>query len=131
VAGTADPELYRYGVYGRDFTAYFTVAPAQNYFVRLKFCQARKPPKPGGYSTSIQVGEKRIAADMDIATKAGGLGKALDLVVNGVRPRHGVIAIRFQGAAGGMAMIQAIEVGPVGSAAGAAPSGVTSHPGTD
>ena len=21
-----DPELYRYGVYGRDFTAYFTVA---------------------------------------------------------------------------------------------------------
>ena len=29
VAGTSDPELYRYGVYGRDFTAYFTVAPAR------------------------------------------------------------------------------------------------------
>ena len=27
VAGTADPELYRYGVYGRNFTAYFTVRP--------------------------------------------------------------------------------------------------------
>ena len=42
VAGTSDPELYRYGVYGRDFTAYFTVAPGQTYHVRLKFCQAAK-----------------------------------------------------------------------------------------
>ena len=29
VGGTTDPELYRYGVYGRDFTAYFTVAPSR------------------------------------------------------------------------------------------------------
>ena len=28
VAGTPDPELYRYGVHGRDFTAYFTVSPS-------------------------------------------------------------------------------------------------------
>ena len=53
VAGTADPELYRYGVLGRDFTAYFTVAPAQAYHVRLKFCQAAATAKPGGEATSI------------------------------------------------------------------------------
>ena len=121
VAGTSDPELYRYGVYGREFTAYFTVAPEQIYHVRLKFCQARKPPDPGGYTTSIQIGDKPVAADMDIAATAGGLGKAIDLVVNDVRPQHGVIAIRFLSTASSVAMIQAIEVGPGNSAAGAKP----------
>ena len=46
------------------------------------------------------------------------LGKAFDLVVNDVRPQHGVIAIQLLGAASGVAMIQAIEVGPGNSAAG-------------
>ena len=97
VGGTSDPELYRYGVYGRDFTAYFTVAPQQTYHVRLKFCQARKPPEPGGYATNIEIGGKPVAIDMDIAATAGGLGKAVDLVFNDIRPQHGVIAIRFLG----------------------------------
>jgi len=121
VAGTCDPELYRYGVYGREFTAYFTVAPEQIYHVRLKFCQARKPPDPGGYTTSIQIGARLVAADMDIAATAGGLGKAVDLVVNDVRPQHGVIAIRFFSTASSVAMIQAIEVGPGNSAVGPKP----------
>ena len=123
VAGTPDPELYRYGVHGRDFTAYFTVAPQQIYHVRLKFCQARKPTQPGGYATSIQIGGKAVAAGMDIAVTAGGLGKAVDLVVNDVRPQHGVIAVRFRGTTSSVAMIQAIEVGPGHSAAGAKPVG--------
>jgi len=121
VAGTSDPELYRYGVHGRDFTAYFTVAPERTYHVRLKFCQARKPPRPGGYATSIQIGDRPVAADMDIAATAGGLGKAVDLVVNDLRPQHGVIAIHFLGTAASVAMIQAIEVGPGDSAAGSKP----------
>ena len=125
MAGTADPELYRYGVHGRDFTAYFTVAPEQTYHVRLKFCQARKPPRPGGYATSIQIGDRPVAADMDIAATAGGLGKAVDLVVNDVRPQHGVIAVRFLGTASSVAMIQAIEVGRGDSASGAKP--IASH----
>ena len=123
VAGTPDPELYRYGVHGRDFTAYFTVAPQQIYHVRLKFCQARKPTQPGGYATSIQIGGKVVAAGMDIAATAGGLGKAVDLVVNDVRPQHGVITVRFLGTTSSLAMIQAIEVGPGHSAAGAKPVG--------
>ena len=121
VGGTSDPELYRYGVYGRDFTAYFTVAPERAYHVRLKFCQARKPAQPGGYATNVEIGGKPVAVDMDIAATAGGLGKAVDLVYNDVRPQHGVIAIRFQGTVSTVAMIQAIEVGLGPSAVGDQP----------
>ncbi len=112
VADTADPELYRYGVHGRDFTAYFTVAPSQIYHVRLKFCQAERPAQPGGSATSIELQGKQVVADMDIAAKAGGLGKAVDLVFNDVRPEHGVVAIRFWNRLSGNAMVQAIEIGP-------------------
>ena len=49
---------------------------------------------------------------MDIAAKAGGLGKAVDLVYDDVRPLHGVIAIRFWNRHSGNAMVQAIEVVP-------------------
>ncbi len=112
VGGTADPELYRYGVYGRNFTAYFTVAPEQTYHVRLKFCQAHQPPQPAGYATDIEIGGQPVVCDMDVAATAGGLGKAADLVFNNIRPQHGVIAVRFFGVASTIAMIQAIEVGP-------------------
>ena len=57
---------------------------------------------------------------MDVAATAGGLGKAVYLVVNDVRPKHGVIAIHFQGSFSAIAMIQAIEVGP-----GSSPTGTT------
>ncbi len=40
VIGTEEDELYRYGAHGRDFTAYFTLAPGR-YHVRLKFCETR------------------------------------------------------------------------------------------
>lgn len=111
----ADPSLvepYRYGVYGRDFTAYFTVAPAQTYHVRLKFCQTEASVQPGAYATNAAIADKQVATDMDIAATAGGLGKGVDLVVNDIRPTHGVIAIRFWHRYVGQAMVQAIEVGP-------------------
>jgi hypothetical protein len=116
VAGTSDPELYRYGVHGREFTAYFTVAPARSYHVRLKFCQTHAATKPGGYATNIYVLGKPVARDLDIAATAGGIGRALDLGVDGVRPKNGVIAIHFWNSHGGEAMVQAIEIGPSKSA---------------
>jgi hypothetical protein len=121
VAGTADAELYRYGVHGRDFTAYFTVAPTQTYHVRLKFCQTQQPSQPGGYATNVELQGRPVVTDMDIAATAGGLGKAVDVTFNGVEPRHGVIAIRFRHRFAGDAMVQAIEVGPGNTAAGATP----------
>ncbi|MGA2066757.1 MAG: malectin domain-containing carbohydrate-binding protein [Thermoguttaceae bacterium] len=120
-AGTPDPELYRYGVHGRDFTAYFTVLPTQTYHVRLKFCQTEQPARPGGYATSIDILGEHVVGDMDIAATAGGLGKAVDLVLNDIRPKNGVISIRLWNRFSGDAMIQAIEVGPGVSPAGAKP----------
>jgi hypothetical protein len=120
-AGTPDPELYRYGVHGRDFTAYFTVLPTQTYHVRLKFCQSEPPAKPGGYATSIDIVGQQVVGDMDIAATAGGLGRAVDLVFNDIRPKNGVISIRLWNRFSGEAMIQAIEVGPGASPAGAKP----------
>lgn len=122
VAGTPDPELYRYGVHGRDFTTYFTVAPSQTYHVRLKFCQAEAPSQPGENATSIEIQGQEVVSDMDIAATAGGLGKAVDLAFNDIKPKNGVIAIRFYHRFSGQAMIQAIEVGPGQSPNGAKPA---------
>jgi len=120
VAGTPDAELYRYGVHGRDFTAYFTVAPDQTCYVRLKFCQATRPAEPGAHATNVELQGRPVITDMDIEATAGGLGKAIDVVLNDVRPRNGVIAIRFRHRFAGNAMVQAIEVGP-----GTCPPGAT------
>ena len=121
VADTPDPELYRYGVFGRDFTAYFTVNPKPAYSVRIKLCQTAALSAPGNSATSIAIQGKTVAADVDIAATAGGLSKAADLVFNDVRPEHGVIAIRFWHSAAGQAMVQAIEVAPGPSTPGAKP----------
>lgn len=131
VGSTADPELYRYGLHGPDFTAYFTVDPTQTYHVRLKFCQTDQPTTPGGLATSIDIQGSTQVLDMDIAATAGGLGKAVDLVFNGVHPRHGAIAIRAYHRYGGDAMIQAIEIGPGESPVGATPVVFDFPPGTN
>jgi hypothetical protein len=55
-----------------------------------------------------------------VATTAGGLNRALDLVFNDITPSHGIIEIRFDGArlvdgervARSEAYVQALEVGP-------------------
>jgi hypothetical protein len=121
VANTKDAELYRYGVHGKDFTAYFTVNPRSTYYARLKFCQANAASTPGEFATSIDIQGKTVAKDVDIAAKAGGLGKAVDMVFNGIRPEHGVITIRFWHRSPGEAMVQAIEIVPEKSEPGVKP----------
>ena len=121
VANTNDPELYRYGVHGRDFTAYFTVNPQSTYYARIKLCQPTAPSTPGQFATTIDLQGKTVATDVDIAATAGGLGKAVDLVFNDVRPTHGIIAVRFRHRSDGEAMVQAIEVGPGQNGPGARP----------
>ncbi len=112
VAGTPDAELYRYGVHGPDFTAYFTVAPQQSYHVTLKFCQSEQPEKAGGYATSVAIQGRRVVSDMDIAASAGGVAKAMAITFSDITPNHGVIAIRFTNRDSADAMIQAIEIAP-------------------
>ncbi len=120
-ANADDPELYRYGVHGHDFTAYFTVNPQSTYYARIKLCQPFAPSAPGAFATTIDIQGKTAASDVDIAATAGGLGKAVDLVFNDIRPMHGVIAVRFWNRCNGQAMVQAIEVGSGQGGPGARP----------
>jgi hypothetical protein len=121
VAETKDAELYRYGVHGKDFTAYFTVDPKQTYHARIKLCQADAAAEPGKLAASIDIQDKTEAADVDIAATAGGQGKAVDLVFNEIQPKNGVISIRFWNRFGGEAMVQAIEIAPGKDESGATP----------
>lgn len=121
VAGTDDPELYRFGMYGPDFTAFFTVAPEKTYHVRVKLAELQKTDKPGRFATTIEIQGKEMVRDLDIAATAGGIGKAVDLVFNDIRPEHGVISVRFHNPHGDFAAVQAIEVGPGTAEGGAEP----------
>jgi hypothetical protein len=144
IDGTSDPELYRYGVHGKEFWADFTVGPG-SYHARLKFCETRNiDPKLRAVTILIN-GEQKVA-DLDIAATAdrgapprqmalwgntpnarpAGLNRAVDLVFNDIKPKNGVISIRFKGSQGGEAIVQAIEVGPGDGGKGAQP--VTTAP---
>ncbi len=112
ILGSEDPELYRYGMHGNDFTIHFTVSPSATYHVRIKLAELQKPERPGRFATSIQIQGKEVVRDVDIAATAGGYGKAVDLVFNDIRPRSGLISIRFYNPDGQSAMAQAIEIGP-------------------
>jgi hypothetical protein len=123
VSGTGDPELYRYGVHGKDFTAHFTVDPRLTYHVRIKFCQAEAAARPGEFATTIEIQGKPAAADVDVAAAAGGTGKSYDLTFDDIKPENGVIAVRFLNPGSGEAMVQAIEIAPNRSASRPATKG--------
>jgi len=127
IAGTADPELYRYGYHARDFWVNLTVGPGK-YFLRLKFAATR------GIDTqkncfNICLNGREVARNVDVAATAGGPNKAVDLVFDHVVPENGVISIRFTSprvAEGdqvvrGDAFVQAIEVGSGTGGRGATP----------
>ncbi len=118
IAGTADPELYRYGVHGTNFWVNLTVGPGR-YHVRLKFAATR------GIDAStncfdVLINGHCVAKRLDVAAAGGGPDRALDLVFNDITPKNGIIEVRFTGAAlpgaagteQGQAFVQALEVGP-------------------
>ncbi len=128
VEGTSDPELYRYGAHGKEFWADFTVSPG-TYHVRLKFAETRRID-PKLRAMNIFINGKEVVHAFNIAATAFGgkeeqaeaakkpysgrnrMGRAVDLVFNGIEPKNGVIDVRFEGSYGGEAIVQAIEVGP-------------------
>ncbi|HOW69392.1 MAG TPA: malectin domain-containing carbohydrate-binding protein [Phycisphaerae bacterium] len=139
VAGTADPELYRYGVHAKEFWADFTVGPG-TYHARLKFMESRNID-PKMRAITVHINGQEMVANLDVcATAAGdtparrvaemhaglkplaaGLVKPVDLVFNNLVPLNGVISIRLSNTLGGEAMVQAIEVGPGDGGPGARP----------
>lgn len=112
VKGTNDPELFQYGLHGKDFTVYFTVQPKGQYHARILLCAAEVSTPPDRYATMIDLQGRTVATDIRADNWAGGVGRAAELVFNDIEPRNGVIALRFWNRAQGEAMVQAIEVGP-------------------
>ena len=119
IANTKDPELYRYGAHGRDFTAWFTVGPG-TYHARIKLAETREA-EPRLRVMTVEINGQHVAKHLDIAATAGGINKAADLVFDNIEPRNGCIALRFRNRFGGEAIVQAIEVGPGPGGEGAKP----------
>ncbi|MBI2300181.1 MAG: carbohydrate binding domain-containing protein [Armatimonadetes bacterium] len=119
ITGTDDPELYRYGVHGHEFTLYFTVGPG-TYHARLKLCET-SAADAARRAIDIRINGTVVASAVSPAASAGGVNRAADLVFNGLEPQAGVIAIRLSASRGGEAMLQAVEVGPGDGGVGAEP----------
>lgn len=126
ISGTADPELYRHGVHGRDFRVQLTVGQGPHH-ARIKLAATRGAQTASPFTISI---DGRVAVkDLDVEATAGGPDRAVDLVFEGIEPRHGSIEVRFQGsrrpgpdgAVVGEAFVQAMEVGPGPGGEGAKP----------
>ena len=124
IAGTRDPELYRYGTHGRDFWVNVTVGPGR-YHARLMFAATR------GLDTrkncfDLSLNGRRVVERLDVAATAGAPNRAVDLVFDDIVPVNGVIEIRFTAVPGadGEAFVQALEVGPGRGGKGATPISV-------
>ncbi len=120
IANTDDPELYRYGIHAPEFTVYFTVGPGR-YQAKLKFAAASERNLDAHANRmSVYINGQPVADDLDVAAKAGGQDRAVDLSFNDITPRHGIIEVRFVGnekqvdgkTTRSDAFVQAIEVGP-------------------
>jgi hypothetical protein len=116
VAGTQDPELYRYGAHARELEAHFTVAPGE-YTVRLHFMETRQVP-PERRAVDIAINGRTVAERVDLAASAGGMYRACVLSFSGIPARHGLVSVRLRGSSGDEAIVQAMEVIP-----GRAPQG--------
>ncbi len=115
ILGTKDPDLYRYGIHGREFCVNVTVGPG-TYGVRLKFAATRGLDTAQNCVT-VAINGREVVRKMDVAATAGGPNRAADLVFPGIAPRNGVIDLRFTGGDPdlgvlGEAFVQAVEVGP-------------------
>ena len=114
ISGTADPELYRYGVHAPDLTVNVTVGPG-TYHVRLKFAETQYGGS-GQRGITIDINGQMVQKAFDVAATAGGADTATDLLYNDISPQNGVIAIRLVGSAvegcQRDAMLEALEVGP-------------------
>ncbi|MHB1457090.1 MAG: carboxypeptidase regulatory-like domain-containing protein [Armatimonadota bacterium] len=115
IEGTFDQELYKYGVHSGDFSVNFTVGPG-TYYATLKFAATRNLD-PRANCITILINGKKMVDRMDVAATTQRLNEAVDLVFNNIKPKNGMIEIRFIGGdpkngVPGEAFIQAIEIGP-------------------
>ncbi|MBN1346614.1 MAG: hypothetical protein JXQ73_28245 [Phycisphaerae bacterium] len=106
IGGTADPELYRYGLHGQDFRINLTVGPGR-YSARLLFADTNV----GGAMRAWINGQEAVE-QLTVREAAGGKFKAFDLTFPDIRPASGMIEIRLAASGKSEACIQALEVVP-------------------
>jgi hypothetical protein len=119
IGNTDDEELYRYGAHGKEFWANLTVGPGK-YDLRLKFADTPLTAwmeREGQWErvlhdVQVLVNGRQVVAPMSISKEAGGIFRAVDKVVSGITPDHGMIRIDFVGANGHEACVQALELTP-------------------
>jgi hypothetical protein len=114
ISNTSDPQLYRYGVHAPEFWVNVTVGPGK-YYAKLKFAAMGREESTG--PMTVLVNGKEVVSNLDVEEAAGGLYRALDKVVDNIKPQNGVIEIRLKYTGekeNGEAFIQALEVGPMG-----------------
>jgi len=115
VEGTDTQEVYRYGVHAPEFVVNVTVGPGVHN-AKLKFAATRGIDTAKNLVTVLINGQP-VVEKMDVAKKAGGPNRALDLAFNSLKPKNGVIEFRFisgdkDHGITGEAFVQAMEVGP-------------------
>ena len=118
IGGTADEEIYRYRVHAAEFWVNLTVAPGE-YTVRLHWADTPETPwveregqwEPVARPTTVAINDETVIERLSVR-KEGGTFKAYVREFPGIRPRSGIIEIRFTSTPGHEAMIQAIEVLP-------------------
>lgn len=110
IQSTTDPELYRYGVHAPEFWVNATVAPGI-YRVVLKLAERRALTDPRRCPMNIAINGEEVLKGLDVAARAGGDHRALDLPFDDICPRNGMIEIRLSSATG-EAVLQALEIIP-------------------
>lgn len=118
IGGTKDEEIYRYGVHAREFWVNLTVAPGE-YQVRLHWADTPETPwveregkwEPVSRPTTVAINGATVIENLNVRKEAGTF-KAYVREFPGIRPRNGIIELRFTSTPDHEAMIQAIEVIP-------------------
>jgi hypothetical protein len=116
-----DEELYRYGAHGKEFWVNLTAAPG-TYDLRLKFAdtpltawmEREDKWQRVLHSVRVDVNGKEAVAPMSISGAAGDIFTAIDKVVKGVKPDHGMVRVHFTGVDNKEATVQALELVPSG-----------------
>ena len=117
IGGTADEEIYRYGVHAPEFWVNLTVGPG-SYRVALHWADTPETPwmeregtkwEPVSRPTTVLINGQTVITNLD-ARKEVGTFHACTREFRDVRPRNGIIELRFKSTPGHDAMLQAVEI---------------------
>jgi hypothetical protein len=124
IGGTADEEIYRYGVHAPEFWVNLTVAPG-DYRVRLHWADTpetawvEREPEVKWQTvirpTTVLINGQTVIEDLNVRKEVGTFHAYVREFPN-IHAENGTIELRFKSTPGHDAMIQAVEIIPEGGA---------------